>query len=160
MDLMHTVTRWMDHNRWTLAAMLLAATAIVLLVGCQPRTASLSGQGPVDARQFELEILAGQGDLTARRSDLTGAMERFNADVETFNARVQLGRDDLARQEQVRAELLALLGAAATDAIAGQLDPRGFIVPALGLLGGAFGIGKTLDNRRKDRIIRQLQAGD
>ncbi|MFP4354073.1 MAG: hypothetical protein ACLFUJ_03030 [Phycisphaerae bacterium] len=158
MDILHRLTNWLDHNRWTFISILLAAAAVAALVGCQPQTAGLLDDRPADPEQFETQVLAGRRQLQDEEGQLQAALARHNAKVEQFVARVEIGRADLQRQLEVRGEILNLLGAAATDAIAGAFDPRAFVIPALGLLGAAFGVGKSLDNRRKDQVIRRLKA--
>jgi hypothetical protein len=160
MDWMHRTLNWIDHNRWTLAATALAAACLAGLIGCQPTTQGLFSDRPVGREQLEQQVLAGRENLATRRAQLQAEMEQFNARLNRFEQRVDLARSDLHHQEKLRAQMLALLGNAATESLAGNWDPRGFVVPALGLLGAAFGVGKTLDNRRKDRVIRQLKARD
>ncbi len=158
MDWMHRTLNWIDHNRWTLAAIALTGVCLAVLIGCQPRTEGLFSDRPVGREQLEQQVLAGREDLAARRAMLQAEMEQFNASLERFEQRVDLARADLQRQEELRSEMLALLGSAASEGLGGSWDPRRFVVPALGLLGAAFGVGKTLDNRRKDRVIQQLET--
>jgi len=159
MDRIHRITNWMDHNRWTLLSLLLAAGAVAVLAGCRSRTQGLNGAEAVDRAGFEVQVLAGEKQLITQRARLEAAVAEFNGDVERFNAQVDLGRGDLDAQDAVRAELLTLLGNGLTDALAGRLNPAAFVMPGLALLGAALGIGKTLDNRRKDKVIARMKVG-
>jgi TolA-binding protein len=158
MDCLHALLKWIDHNRWTLLSLLLIGILIFAGWGCRPRTASLSGDGTVTASQLQAQALEAQQDLVKRRIELESQMQVFNQDVESLEQRLAHAREDLQRQIELRKDILALLGNAATDALDGSFSARGFVVPAISLLAAAFGVGKTLDNRRKDRVIRRLKV--
>jgi hypothetical protein len=157
MDLFHRIVRWIDHNRWNVLCLIVAAAIIAAGIACRPRTQSLTGNGQLTYEQFEAEAIAKAGTLAEQRVALTAAVEAFNARAGTFEQQVQRGREDLQRQAKIHAQLIELLGGAATNALSGNFSPQAFIVPGLSLLAAAFGVGKTLDNRRKDRVIRDLK---
>ncbi len=157
MDVLHNVMNWIDHNRWYVLSSLLASGLILIGLGCEPHTASLTGPEEVSAREFQQEALALEETLTERRIALAARIENFNEDVDSLDRRLQLGREDLRRQYALQEQILATLGSAATSALEGSFSAKAFVAPALGLLAAAFGIGKTLDNRRKDRVIQKLK---
>ena len=81
----------------------------------------------------------------------------FNEEVATFNARVQDGLDDLLRQDLFKQQLLETIGGVAVSATEGTLNPTALVPIAIGLLGGALGLGTSGDNRRKDKLISSLK---
>jgi hypothetical protein len=157
MDLFHRIVRWIDHNRWNVLCLIVAAAIVVTGIACRPRTRSLTGDNQVTYEQFEAEAIEKAGTLAEQRTALSAAVQAFNARAETFQQQVRRGREDLERQAKIHAQLIELLGGAATGALSGNFSPQAFIVPGLSLLAAAFGVGKTLDNRRKDRVIRDLK---
>jgi hypothetical protein len=157
MDVLHKTVNWIDHNRWYVLSSLLAVGLIFLGLGCEPHTASLTGPEEVTARRFQQEALTQEEALAERRIALEARIESFNEDVDALDRRLQHGWEDLRRQFELRQEAVALLGGSAVSALEGSFSPKAFVAPALGLLAAAFGVGKTLDNRRKDRVIQRLK---
>lgn len=76
----------------------------------------------------------------------------FAGEVETLLSRAEIGFHDLERQDKIKQLLLeqALLFAEGNT-----INPVGAITTALGVLG----IGAVVDNRRKDKVIRDKLRG-
>jgi len=166
-DVVHNVLKWLDHNRYTVTSVLLFILAMGIVVGmtgCQSATMGLAvsadgSTGPVSRSEFERQALVGEKDLAVRRIELDGQVAAFNEEVATFNERVQLGLDDLQRQDAFKAELFDTLGVVAIGAAEGTLNPTALVPIGIGLLGGALGLGTSADNRRKDKVIGNLKTG-
>lgn len=76
----------------------------------------------------------------------------FAGEVETLLARAEIGFADLEKQDKIK-ELL--MEQALLFAQGNTINPVGAITTALGVLG----IGAVVDNRRKDKVIRDKLRG-
>lgn len=165
-DVVHKILNWLDHNRYTVAAVLvfIVTMGIVIgLTGCQSQTAGLTlaadgTAATVSRSEFERQALAGEKDLAVRRIELDGMVAAFNEEVKAFNERVQAGLEELARQDAFKTELLDTIGVVAVGAAEGTLNPASLVPIGIGLLGGALGLGASADNRRKDKVITNLKT--
>ena len=165
-DVVHTALNFMDHNRYTIASVLvfvLAMGLVVHLTGCQARTTGLvttaDGQTPkVSSAEFQRQALVGEKDFAVQRIELDGQIAAFNEEVKTFNERVAAGLEDLQRQNEFKQQLLETVGMVAVSATEGTLNPTALVPIGIGLLGGALGLGTSADNRRKDKVITDLKA--
>ena len=161
MDILSKTLKWFDHNRYT-AILLLCFVAVVGgvfgTVGCQSSTLSFSGDEKVTRHEFTIEANQANADFDKHAVELQAAIEKHNADVNAFNARVNLGLDDLQQQDEIRQQVLTSLSVVATDVAAGAFNPASLILPGVGALGLALGIGASADNRRKDKVITQIKA--
>ena len=165
-DVLHAVFNWIDHNRYTVASVLvfiLTMGIVVSLSGCQSQTMGLAvgadgSAEKVSRSEFERQALVGEKDLAVRRIELDGLMAAFNEEIKAFNQRVTTGLEDLARQDAFKTELLDTIGVVAIGATEGTLNPAALIPIGIGLLGGALGLGTSADNRRKDQVIGDLKV--
>ena len=165
-DIVHKALKWLDHNRYTVASVLVFIVTlgvVIGLTGCQSQTTGLTlaadGTAPtVSRREFERQALVGEKDLAVRRIELDGLVAAFNEEVKAFNERVQAGLEDLARQDAFKSELLDTIGVVAMGAAEGTLNPASLVPIGIGLLGGALGLGTAADNRRKDKVITTLKT--
>jgi lipopolysaccharide export system protein LptC len=160
MDIIHRITNWADHNRWTLILLLLAGVAIGWLAGCKPQTTLSGHEDPLTRQELQAAVIEKSADFSQAKAELETRAAVLNDRIESFNQQVQLAEADLQEQEQVRLQIIELLGAGLSDAMAGTFNPAMLIVPGLSLLAAAFGVGKTIDNRRKDKVIEDLQRQD
>ena len=165
-DVMHKLTNWIDHNRYTVLSVLifiLMMTVVVSLAGCESVTLGLTAAADgtaakVTRSEFERQVLAGEKDLAVRRIELDGLVAAFNEEVKTFNQRVEAGQEELARQDEFRQQIVDTIGLVATSATEGSLNPAALVPIGIGLLGGALGLGTSADNRRKDKVITNLKT--
>jgi len=165
-DVLHTVLNWMDHNRYTLASVLVFIVMMGIVVGmtgCQSVTSGLvaaaDGTAPkVSRSEFQRQTLVGEKDFAVKRIELDGQVAAFNEEVAAFNERIQTGLDDLQRQDEFKQQLLETLGTVAIGATDGTLNPVSLVPIGIGLLGGALGLGTSADNRRKDQVITDLKV--
>lgn len=165
-DYVHALLKFIDYNRYTVAAAMVFIVTLALavsLAGCQATTPALLTDTPnapapkVSRAEFERQALLAEKDLTVKRLALNAQIDALNAEIQTFNQRLQAGLDDLNRQDEFRAQLLDTLSVAAANAAGGTLNPVALIPIGFGLLGSALGLGAAADNRRKDALIQQMK---
>jgi len=166
-DFLHKLTNWIDHNRYTVLSIILFALtmgAVLGMTGCESTTAGLAmandGAPPenVTRSEFQRQALITETDFTVRRLELDMQTAAFNEEVKAFNEQVQLGLDDLQRQDEFKQHLLETAGVIVTSATDGTLNPVSLVPIGIGLLGGALGLGTSADNRRKDKLITDLKT--
>ncbi|MDH4201414.1 MAG: hypothetical protein OEV87_00780 [Phycisphaerae bacterium] len=165
-DAVHAVFNWADHNRYTIASVLvfiLTMGIVVNLSGCESATSGLVAAADgtatkVSRSEFQRQALVGEKDFAIKRIELDGLAATFNAEVKAFNERIQAGLDDLARQDEFKQQLLDTIGSVAIGATDGTLNPMALVPIGIGLLGGALGLGTSADNRRKDKVITDLKV--
>lgn len=158
MDVWNRITKWLDHNRGVLLALVLAGIACAWLLGCQPTTQSLTDPAAeVTPRQLEREIIQLQQGFDQRAAMLEQQLAAYNADVAAANEQIANARSDLAEQLETRQQIVATLGGLATAAAEGSVNPAaavGAVVSIVSLLGLA---GTQYDRVRKDRVIARLK---
>lgn len=166
-DVMHKVMNWIDHNRYTVLSIvlfILTMGAVVAMTGCESTTAGLvmktDGAPPVKVNrsEFQRQALLTEKDFTVQRLQLDMQTAAFNEEVKAFNQQVQVGLEDLQRQDEFKQQLLDTVGIVAVGAADGTLNPASLVPIGIGLLGGALGLGTSADNRRKDKLITDLKA--
>jgi len=157
-NLLKRIESAIDHNRWTALAAVLWLVFSGILIGCNATTIGpVSGQ-KVSRQRFDVEVGAATSALKAEQIQLLARMDEHNEKIAALNAAVELGYEDLERQEKMRAQLVELAAGLATSAIAGQVTP-GAIANAIVTAGSILGvIGVAVDNRRKDGKINALKA--
>jgi hypothetical protein len=164
-DVFHTALNWVDHNRYTIASVLvflLTMGIVVSMTGCESATSGLvaaaDGSTPkVSRSEFQQQAMVGEKDFTVKRIELDSLAAKFNEEVKSFNERVQAGLDDLQRQDEFKQQLFDTIGVVAIGATEGTLNPTALVPIGIGLLGGALGLGTSADNRRKDKVITDLK---
>ena len=166
-DVLHPITNWIDHNRYTVASILMFMVTlgiVVSLTGCESTTGALAATTEdaaalkVTRSEFENQVLLSEKDFAIGRIQLDGMVAIFNEEVAAFNAQVQAGLEDLLRQDLFKQQLLETVGGVAISATEGTLNPTALLPIAIGLLGGALGLGTSADNRRKDKVISTLKV--
>ena len=166
-DVLHPITNWIDHNRYTALSILMFIVVlglVVSLTGCESATGALAATTEdgaalkVTRSEFEHQALGGEKDFAIRRIQLDGLAVVFNEEVAAFNAQVQAGLEDLLRQDLFKQQFLETVGGVAVSATEGTLNPTALLPIAIGLLGGALGLGTSADNRRKDKLISTLKV--
>ena len=164
-DAVHSVINWIDHNRYTVASVLvfiLTLGIVTSLTGCESATTGLVAANDgtpvrVSRSEFQRQALVGEKDFAVKRIELDGQVAAFNEEIVAFNKRVEAGLEDLDRQDAFKSELLDTIGVVAIGATEGTLNPAAMIPIGIGLLGGALGLGTSADNRRKDKVITDLK---
>jgi len=162
-DVLHKVLKVVDHNRYSIAAavvFVLTMGFVVSLTGCEAMTAGLADDAApkVTRAEFQRQALIGEKDIAVRRIELDAQLAAFNEEVKAFNDRIIAGQQDLQRQDEFKQQLLDTVGLVAISATEGTLNPTALVPIAIGLLGGAVGLGTAADNRRKDKVITELKT--
>jgi hypothetical protein len=155
MDVLHTVTTWLDQNRYKALAVLLIAGILFYGLGCESQTAGIKDPSQkVDLAAFSAQAAQAAAGMAGERAQLMAGVEAFNAKAEALEAQIAAGMDDLAEQEKIKAELFNLAGSVITQAAAGNpVSTSAIIGTALTGLGLMGGFGALADGRRKDQVI-------
>lgn len=159
-DMLHNLLKYVDHNRYavsSIVAFIVIMAMILGTIGCDVTTQGLHN-GPVTRTEFDRQVITAERDLTLGRIELERAVLAFNAEVAAFNSRVEMGYEDLEKKEAFRAEVINTIGGVITSAAEGTLNPTALIPIGIGLFGGLVGLGMGADNRRKDRVIKNLRV--
>lgn len=154
-DIFHKLCKLLDYNRWLAAGLAAGAILAVLLIGCRAKTESLGAPGrKVTAGQFQLEVIDQTASLERRAAEIERQRSAYNADVAALNQKIEAGRADLQRQEELRAKVIEFAGGLiATAASGAPVTPGAAAGAALQLLTLLGLAGAAVDNRRKDRVI-------
>lgn len=158
MDYFHTVTKWIDCNRYKFVALILTVVLVATAVGCESQTASIMDPAVrVNRQQLSVETVRVQADLSKDRAQLDATIAIYNADIEATNKLIADAAADLDRQDQVKAELLDLAGSIVTDWSGGGVPTAAIVGTGLTAFGLLFGIGSAADSRRKDKVIESTK---
>jgi len=153
-DGVHSALKFIDHNRYAVIGILLAAMVAAALTGCQVTTASTLTPGKkVTAEELSREVAVAEAGFAKRRADLEAGAAMLNADIEAHNTAVETAEAELQRKAEFRATIIETVGSLGVAAAEGTVSPAagvGAVVQLLTL--GAAG-GLLADNRRKDRMI-------
>lgn len=162
MDVWHRATEWMDQNRWTLLCLVVAiavAIPVVHTAGMSSKTTSvIDPTKEVSRDELEREVIVIQRTIDEERIVIEAEIEILNRSVVANNALIEQGLSDLNRQDELRAEFLSIVSTVVGSVVTGQFNVAALIPGIIGLGGLAFGIGKTVDNRRKDKLITTLKS--
>ncbi len=161
-DWWHELLKVADHNRGTLMAVAIVVAMAAYLLGCNATTGSLIDPGTsVTSRQLHAEIQHVEADLAKRRNLLTSEVANFNDDVIRFNESAEAAVADLESQEEVRRQIVQIVGGFAGDAAQGNFNPVSAISTLVTLITVGTAAGLAIDNRRKGSVIRLLKdSGD
>jgi len=160
MDLWHTISKVLDHDRYKVVGLLIVIGVVFYFAGCESTTKSISDSGTkVGRSEFLIESQIARSDLAKRRIALDADIAIFNADAELVNKRIDAGVADLERQDVIKADLFDLVGSAVTGWISDGASTAGIVgtlITALSIAG--FGTSYA-DGRRKDREIAKIKDG-
>jgi hypothetical protein len=131
---MKTIVKWISHNQGLFVALLISIGLLVWSFGCQSKVGSLiEADKQVTREELQLELDSEVGRLEAE------------LDILSKQAAVKFG--ELDRQDEIKRKLFEF---ASITAQAGTLNPAGIIA----LAGSILGFGAIIDNRIKDKVIR------
>lgn len=135
---MKQLTKWIRHNQGLFVALLICGGLMVWTFGCQSKVTSLTQPGiMVTAEELSLELEA--------------ESLRLQAELDSLIKRAELKQQELARQDAIKQKLFEF---AAITAQSGGFNPAGL----LALAGGILGFGAIVDNRLKDKVIKNRPA--
>jgi len=158
-DGLHSTLTIIDHNRYAVIGILLAAMVAAALAGCQVTTASTLAPGEkVTADGLSREVAVADAGFAKRRADLEAGAAALNADIDAHNAAVDAAESELRRKAEFRSTIVETVGSLGVAAAEGTVSPAAGIGAVVQLLTlGAAG-GLLADNRRKDRVIGSTKA--
>jgi len=163
MDVLHKALKWVDHNRFKALGIVLALV-LVCYAGCAVKTASLKDPTvKVTAPVYAQEAAELRAQLEAEGLALQAQVDAHNKKTEAFNAREEIGYEDLKAKQAKKEAMVAMVSTAVieTAQTAGVPIPESASKLILGIV-SAVGAGGTvlgfLDGRRKDRVIRNQTA--
>ena len=143
-DIVHDAAKIVDHNRYTVLAIAVVLAVAVWVGGCTSKTLSVLPDKAVKGIKVTRDEL---------RAETVAVQANFEAQVKTFEARVEAAAADLDKQDAFKAavvaavpDLASMVGVppSVTDKVSG----------ILGLTGIGAALGLLVDNRRKDRKIK------
>jgi len=161
MDVLHKVLKFVDHNRWLVVCLVIAAVAVGGLIGCQSMTASLVEPGrKVTRAELAQEVATIRSTVEQKRIAAVAAVEVVNAEVAGVNEQITNAAADLDLQDAMKCEVLDVIADVATTVTAGLVPGAAQYIPtAVGIIGLLLGFGAMADNRRKDKIIAASSGG-
>ena len=137
---MGKIIKAMSHNQGVTLSILLIIIALGWIFGCVSKVTSLLDPAKmVTAEELTIEISAER--------------QRLEAELDILIRKAELKQKELARQDAIKQKLVNF---AAITVDAGTVNPAG----VLGLLFSVFGIGAVIDNRIKDKVIRNRPLKD
>jgi len=131
---MKAVWTWIRHNQAIAVSMIIVTGLMIYTFGCESKVTSLLDDAKmVTAAELQLEI------------DVIG--NRLESELDTLIKRGKLKFEELARKDEIKQKLLDL---ALITKDAGKINPAGIV----GLIFSIVGIGAGIDNRLKDKVIK------
>lgn len=131
---MSSIARWIRHNQGMFVAAQICAVLLVWTYGCQSKVASLiDPERKVAAAELNIEV----DQLVAE----------LNAQLDILIKKAELKKQELFRQDEIKRKLFEF---AALTAQSGTFNPVGLIA----LAGSLLGVGAVVDNRIKDKVIK------
>lgn len=131
---MKNLVKWISKNQGVFVALIICIGLMVWTFGCESSVTSLTDPTrKVTAAELNLEVEA--------------ESMRLQAELEQLIKHAQLKYVELARQDAIKQKLLDF---ALLTSEAGAFNMSGLI----GLVAGVVGVGAVVDNRIKDKVIR------
>lgn len=131
---MKNIAKWVRHNQGVVLSVSLSFMLMIWTFGCESKVASLLNPTKmVSSEELKLE--------------LNSEVARLQLDIERMIATADLKLAHLAQLEAVKQKLFEF---AAITADAKTVNPAGVV----GLLFSMLGIGAVIDNRIKDKVIK------
>lgn len=131
---MSKIAEWIRHNQGMFVSLIITAGLLLWGFGCESKVASLiEPERKVTAPELNIEI----DQLVAG----------LNAQLDMLLKKAELKKQELARQDQIKRKLFEF---AALTAQSGTFNPVGLIA----LAGSLLGVGAVVDNRIKDKVIK------
>ena len=131
---MAEVYRWIRHNQGAFVALLISTGLMIWSLGCESKVGSLVEPGRMVNRQ-ELQ------------AELAAETKRLEADLDALLQMAKAKFQKLDREDQIRQKLFEF---AALSTKAGTVNPLGVVT----LVGSILGTGLAVDNRIKDKVIK------
>lgn len=131
---MEKITRWIRHNQGTFVSLIVVAGLLVWTYGCQSTVGSLLEPGRMVTRD-ELE------------AEIAAETQRLEAELDALLRMAAVKHQKLDREDEIRRKLFEF---AALTGQTGTVNPAGVLT----LVGSILGFGVLVDNRIKDKVIK------
>lgn len=131
---MTAIMKWVRHNQGVVVALLVCVGTFIWTFGCMSKVTSL-----IDPTKM---VTAAELDLEIEEESL-----RLQAELDSLIRRAKVKQAELTRQDSIKQKLFDF---AAITVDGGTVNPAGVV----GLLFSVFGIGAVVDNRLKDKVIK------
>jgi len=125
--------KWISHNQGIVAALVIVSILLVWTYGCHSMVKSPLNGRMVNRAELQLEI-----DLTVKK---------FENALDTLQRQAALQFRNLDRQDVLKEKLYDFASLSAAN---NTFNPTGLIT----LAGSLLGIGLAVDNRIKDKVIK------
>jgi hypothetical protein len=155
-DVWHDFTKFVDHYRYTFIALLIAVFLIgsmIAAIGCQSQVAGLTSPEKVTRTELDVQALAVTQSLDAERAQLEAAFTVFNAKVASKQEEYNMKVASLEQQDKLRADVFTGIVGIGQGLMTQTMTVPEAAFAGVGILGALFGVGATLDNKRKDKVI-------
>ncbi len=134
MEVLKKIWKWVDHNQGWAFAMVIVIGLGVWVYGCESQVASL--QNPA--------VMVKRSELVLELETVTASLSQ---QMEVLNAKAEIRFEELDKQDELKQKLFGL---ATESAVTGIIDPTKIIA----LVGWLLGVGIAVDNRSKDKVIK------
>jgi len=131
---MEAIAKWIRHNQGLFVALIISEALLLWTFGCESRVGSLTTPDKLVTRD-ELSI-----EISAEQARLENELVILQKQAEAKLAQ-------LDRQDAIKKQLLDFWSLSLST---GQVNPVGLV----GLLSGILGVGVIVDNRIKDKVIK------
>lgn len=125
--------KWIRHNQGTFAAIIICITLLVWTYGCQSKVTSPISQKKVTRPELKLEASI--------------EVTRLENEIANLQRRTELQFESLDRMDAIKKRLYDFASLTADN---NAFNPSGVIT----LVGTLLGLGLGVDNRIKDKIIK------
>ncbi len=131
---MKQLVKWVRHNQGVFVALIICSGMLIWTLGCESKVTSLTDPTKkVTADELSIEV--------------EGLLAKLNIELNLIMKSADVKFKDLARQDAIKQKMMDFSLLAAKT---GTLNPSGLV----GLIAGIVGIGAVIDNRIKDKVIK------
>ncbi|MBA7494515.1 hypothetical protein ES702_05091 [subsurface metagenome] len=131
---MAEIYRWIRHNQGLFVALLISAALLVWTFGCESMVGSLTEPGRMVNRD-ELQ------------AEISAETKRLEAELDALLQMATVKMQKLDREDEIKRKLFEF---ASITAQTGTVNPAGVLT----LVGSFIGAGALVDNRIKDKVIK------
>lgn len=158
-DVLHDALKLLDYCRWTWLTPLIGVLLICGLAwGMAARVPSIPDPGVrVKVDVFNAQAADAQALLNKRSAELKAEAQKLAADQAALDLKIEQAGQIVAKRQEQMNQVWQFLGAAATNAVAGQpFNPLALVTSLIGIAGGLATVGGTvLDPKRRTSLKKQ-----
>lgn len=154
-DYIHSAIKWISYNRYTFLSTGIAA-AMLSLASCtftakDPKTGKEMTKEEL-VRNLDIESKEGLSRYKKLEADFQAEIAKLEADDARIIAQYEAAIASVDRQQQVWADVMNWVYTIPV------VNTNPMLGGAVGLAGAVFGLGVGIDNRRKDKVIKQAKS--